>query len=111
MRLRTEGRALLQQTEGLVRMAAAGAHLCTFEGLPAVEVNSCLFYSELGEYLGNRASVVLVWSVQNDGRYRYELRTSTEGVHVGELAKKYGGGGHKQAAGFIVGQRLELPTK
>ena len=92
-------------------MAAAGAHLCTFEGLPAVEVNSCLFYSELGEYLGNRASVVLVWSVQNDGRYRYELRTSTEGVHVGELAKKYGGGGHKQAAGFIVGQRLELPTK
>jgi len=110
MRLRTEGHILLQQTEGLVRMAAASARFCVFEGLAAVEVNSCLFYSELGEYLGGQASVVLVWSVQRDGRYRYELRSKDPYVNAGELAKKYGGGGHKQAAGFVVGQRLELPT-
>jgi nanoRNase/pAp phosphatase (c-di-AMP/oligoRNAs hydrolase) len=34
------------------------------------------------------------------------MYTDKEGVHVGNIAKKYGGGGHPGAAGFIC---KELP--
>lgn len=35
----------------------------------------------------------------------YSLRSSEEGLDVSEIAKQYGGGGHKHAAGFKVGSK------
>jgi bifunctional oligoribonuclease and PAP phosphatase NrnA len=37
---------------------------------------------------------------QNGPTRRISLRTTTEGIDVSEIARKSGGGGHKQAAGF-----------
>jgi bifunctional oligoribonuclease and PAP phosphatase NrnA len=37
---------------------------------------------------------------QNGPTRRVSLRTTTEGIDVSEIARKSGGGGHKQAAGF-----------
>jgi len=45
-----------------------------------------------------------VWS--NKGYWTIGMYTDKEGVHVGNIAKKYGGGGHPGAAGFIC---KELP--
>ena len=37
---------------------------------------------------------------QNGPKRRVSLRTTTEGIDVSQIARKSGGGGHKQAAGF-----------
>ncbi|MFV3383095.1 DHHA1 domain-containing protein [Pseudomonas sp. NY15354] len=40
---------------------------------------------------------------QDTANHRYfSLRSSDEGIDVGEIAKQYGGGGHRNAAGFKV---------
>ena len=44
-----------------------------------------------------------------NGTWSVSLYTDKEGVDVSKIAKKYGGGGHKQAAGF--GGLQELPFK
>ena len=37
-----------------------------------------------------------------DGRWRHSLYAFNDDIHVGEIAKRRGGGGHKGAAGFIT---------
>ena len=40
----------------------------------------------------------------------FGLRSTDDGADVGEIAKQYGGGGHKHAAGFTVPRSHELAT-
>ena len=41
------------------------------------------------------------WFRHRDGNYIYSLRSRADsGIDVSAIAKKYGGGGHKNAAGF-----------
>jgi len=48
-----------------------------------------------------KADVVLVLKETHDGKVKGSYRSATD-VDVAELAKAYGGGGHKKAAGFTV---------
>ena len=48
-----------------------------------------------------KADVVLVLKETTDGKVKGSYRSATD-VDVAELAKAYGGGGHKKAAGFTV---------
>lgn len=41
-----------------------------------------------------------------DGRIKGSLRTEKDGVDVSKMAKEYGGGGHKRAAGFNIEGRI-----
>ena len=45
---------------------------------------------------------MVVWYQQADGMFRVSLYTDRNDVDVSEIAKAYGGGGHKKAAGFRV---------
>lgn len=107
-RLLLEGGALLLQEEMFVLSVSKSAFPVTFEGHSAFQVNTNFLWSEVGNYLGEKADIAIMWAQQNNGTYRYELRTRSDSIHVGELAKKYGGGGHQKAAGFVVPTRLEL---
>lgn len=40
------------------------------------------------------------WFRRGDGRIQYSLRSRDDRMDVSEIAKKYGGGGHRNAAGF-----------
>jgi len=48
------------------------------------------------------AKVIIVLREKEDGTIKASLRTTHPEVDVSELAKKFGGGGHKKAAGFSV---------
>jgi len=37
-------------------------------------------------------------------KWRVSLYTTKKEINVGEIAKKFGGGGHTSAAGFITGR-------
>ena len=86
----------------------------------AINANG-LFTSELGERLAEKCgSFALVWTTAADGMVRAGLRARGQ-VDVAKMAERYGGGGHREAAGFnmpvlrfmteILGQQLpEIPV-
>jgi oligoribonuclease NrnB/cAMP/cGMP phosphodiesterase (DHH superfamily) len=63
--------------------------------------------SELLQHLAKDKPFAVGWFERNDGVFQYSLRSSaTSDVDVSEVAKKYGGGGHKNAAGFTSAAKL-----
>ena len=53
------------------------------------------------------ARAVMVLTEQSDGTLKGSLRTTRENVNVMSLAKFFGGGGHKKAAGFTIKGKIE----
>ena len=65
----------------------------------AINANS-LFTSELGERLAEKCgSFALLWYAHSDGEVKCSLRSRGK-IDVAAMAEKFGGGGHKNAAGF-----------
>lgn len=42
------------------------------------------------------------WFARADGKIQYSLRSRDDRMDVSEVAKKFGGGGHRNAAGFVT---------
>jgi len=72
-------------------------------GHKAIAMNSTVFNSQLFEsvYDPTRHALMMVFCF-NQGRWKFSLYSTRSDIHCGELAKLYGGGGHKGAAGFSV---------
>ncbi len=67
---------------------------------------STLFASELGNRIAETSGTFgLVWQLAADGEVKISLRAAGN-VNVAEIATRYGGGGHPNAAGF----RLSLAS-
>lgn len=62
-------------------------------------INSSLFQSEIGNKLAQGNPFAVVWSKKSDGIYACSLRSTPEGEDVSLVAKYFGGGGHRNAAG------------
>lgn len=68
-------------------------------------VNSTGFWGEIGEELLKRYPDALFGASyfdRKDGRRQYSLRCAGEKFDVSTVAKSFGGGGHKEAAGYDV---------
>lgn len=97
------GRAVLAK---ILRGAEAGfrqARFVTFAGhenIPVINA-ACSDISDVLDYAIQQtgAPFSVGWFQRADGLFQYSLR-SRDGFDVAELAKKFGGGGHKAAAGF-----------
>jgi len=76
------------------------------EGYSCRVCNFAFFQTEIGHrLLSNDAPVSVVWYQKKSGQYYYSLRSNAKAenpIHVGELAKSLGGGGHANAAGFVT---------
>ncbi len=60
-----------------------------------------IFSSDAGHKLAEKEPFAACYMDNPDGRV-FSLRSRPDGVDVSEVAKQYGGGGHKNAAGFKV---------
>lgn len=58
--------------------------------------------SEVGEILAKNHDIGMTWFERGDGKISFSLRSDGR-IDVSDIAKKFGGGGHKQAAGFEMG--------
>lgn len=105
----SNGCAIQRKTEAHVQSAVQHARTVTFEGhdVPLVNVTSDI--SEIVGKLAESAPFAIGWFQLADGRFVYSLRSRGD-FDVSTLAKKYGGGGHKNAAGFQAGEALPLRT-
>jgi hypothetical protein len=107
--LQTEGRAILRYENELVEKIAAGAVLLPFQGAIVPVVYSAVLTSQIGERLSIGHEFCVIWH-DRDGRRYYSLRSREEGMDVGAIAMRYGGGGHTHAAGFSIPLAPETPS-
>ena len=70
--------------------------------VPGIAINAnALFASELGNALAEQSgSFGLIWQLSGDGEVKASLRSKGKTLDVSEIATRYGGGGHPNAAGF-----------
>lgn len=101
------GEALLRAVDRYVSEMAKRAQRVTFAGHPGIPVVNAPYIntSELVGHLAESAPFAVGWFQRGDGKYQYSLRSRGE-FDVSELAKTFGGGGHRQAAGFTVSERV-----
>lgn len=94
------------------RIIANHAVKVNFLGYKSYAVNSPLFNSQIGNILYTHLPPLgIVWAQENDGSIHVSLRSDGT-VDVSRLAAKFNnGGGHKQSAGFRVGNFADLPWK
>ena len=97
--LRDQGSAILRAQDAAVSSMAKHSRKCHLLGLPGLAVNSCIHQSELGHELANQSGTYgLVYFIA-DNRVHCSLRSNGD-YDVSVMAKHFGGGGHKNAAGF-----------
>jgi len=106
------GRLLLKYRDKTVeKLISSLSRPVNFEGFTAYAVNSRAFHSEIGRRLAEKfPPIAIIWGEENDGRIHVSLRSDGT-VDVSEIVVKFGGGGHKKAAGFYVENCSKLPWK
>lgn len=104
----SEGAAILRAQAAAVAQAVKHARRCLIWGnnggegdwLGGLAVPCPLHQSEIGHELANKSGTFgLVWYMSNNGHIKCSLRSNGD-YDVSEIAKAFGGGGHKNAAGF-----------
>lgn len=105
------GKAILSAAEAHVQEQAPLARDVVIGGHSVPTINATFAISEL---VGRIAEIAKIegtapfaagWFQKQDGQFVYSLRSRGD-FDVSEVAKLYGGGGHKNAAGFTVGALL-----
>lgn len=72
-----------------------------FEGYKCFAVNHGLINSDFFESVDDKYDIYIGFAYNGGSkRWSYSLRAANDNVDVSEIAVKYGGGGHKGAAGF-----------
>lgn len=84
------------------RMAIAG-HDVPVANLPHI------YASDAGHLMAQGEKFAACYQDSVDHRY-FSLRSNDEGMDVSEIAKQYGGGGHRNAAGFKVPFELTVES-
>lgn len=98
------GTGSLAYKNSMVRQAVAQAQLVTFMGYRDIPVVNMQYVgiSEALNILAKDYKFAVGYSVRGDGKTVVSLR-SVGNFDVSLIAKYFGGGGHKNAAGFTVG--------
>lgn len=106
-RLVQTGTLVLRRDSVLQDMIAEHVRFGIFCGIRAAMVNTSVFASEMGARFNTQVDLVVSWYQQQNGTYLYSLRTRRDSpVDASEIAQRFGGGGHKVAAGFVVDQMV-----
>ncbi|OGN03025.1 MAG: hypothetical protein A2655_02535 [Candidatus Yanofskybacteria bacterium RIFCSPHIGHO2_01_FULL_43_42] len=104
---------LIQKYENKIieDIVSSNKETVVFEGHEIYAVNAPHFFaSQMGNFLcAEKPPLAIVWQ-WSEGKIAVSLR-SNGSVDVSEIAKKFGGGGHKGAAGFRFDGQCKFPWK
>lgn len=100
-----EGRAILRYTEQQVRLLADEMFFMDLKEHKVGVVNTPYNFASdtCHEILEHCDSIdyAMAWFQRADGQFQYSLRSKGD-FDVSEVAKKFGGSGHKNASGFSI---------
>ncbi len=106
-----EGRAILNFKNRIIKEMVEGAEEAEFEGYRTLIANSpTTIHSELGNALVKKMPPLGIVYRRKGDSLKVSLRSDGT-VDVAKIAQKYGGGGHKAAAGFQIKISEPYPWK
>lgn len=105
-----EGATILKYKNTIIDDLLAFAFPVKFEGFNVLAVNSPVLSSEIGNALLKRNPPMAIIWCRHKIKNVFHLRSNSR-VDVAKIAQKYGGGGHKRAAGFCLNSKAKLPWK
>lgn len=95
------GQAILRKIDEMIYTHACETIPRVVAGHAVPVVNASTEFSEIAGKLAEGALFSVAWFQRGDGKYQYSLRSRGD-FDVSEIAKLWGGGGHKNAAGFVT---------
>ena len=104
------GSYILAYSKTVVKKVCEKAQLRKLDDKDVLVVNASHWMSEIGSRLAPDCDFALIWFWDHEEKHtKVSLRAFHETVDVGEVAKKFGGGGHRKAAGFQLpaGKHIE----
>jgi oligoribonuclease NrnB/cAMP/cGMP phosphodiesterase (DHH superfamily) len=104
------GKVLQKYHDKLVNTTTRHKPLINIAGhlVPCVGCATMELISDVGHVLAVGQPFAATYFKNNEDKYIFSLRSSDDGVDVSEIAKCFGGGGHKHAAGFAINDFEEL---
>ncbi len=95
------GSYILAYSKTVVKKVCEKAQLRKLNEKEVLVVNASHWMSEIGTRLAPDCDFAMIWYWDHDAQHtKVSLRAFHETVDVSEIAKQFGGGGHKKAAGF-----------
>jgi oligoribonuclease NrnB/cAMP/cGMP phosphodiesterase (DHH superfamily) len=105
-----DGKKIIEYQNKLIEEMVQGAKEVKIGRYKALAANSSILISEIGAALIRKMPpLAIVWFKAGKEK-RVSLRSNGE-VDVSKIAEKYGGGGHKKAAGFGLAEKESFPWK
>lgn len=96
-----QGKAILRALDRYIGSQVPNAAPVALAGYIVPCINTTFATSELVGTLAETAPFAVGWFERQDGKFVYSLRSrGNDGADVSEIAKSFGGGGHRNAAGF-----------
>ncbi|PIR97808.1 MAG: hypothetical protein COT89_02765 [Candidatus Colwellbacteria bacterium CG10_big_fil_rev_8_21_14_0_10_42_22] len=107
------GAHIREYQEKIIEDQLKDADEVIFEGYRSLAVNSSVFESQMGNTIVKRGyDIGIIWRYGEGNKVKVSLRADQNSdIDVGKLAQKFGGGGHKAAAGFVLPPETEFPWK
>ncbi len=97
------GSYILAYSKTVVKKVCDKAAARKIDEKDVLVVNSSHWMSEIGARLAPDCDFAMIWYFDhNDKVIKVSLRAFHDKIDVSEISKKYGGGGHKKAAGFTL---------
>ena len=102
--LAVEGRSIVRANRMEVERSLTSAHPIAVDGKPVEAVNSTQNRSAVGHELAERKAYGIAWGCvyRINGQQVFATLYSIGDMDVAAVAAVYGGGGHRNAAGFTV---------
>lgn len=95
------GSYILAYSKTVVKKICEKAQSRMYDGKEVLVVNASHWMSEIGARLAPDCDFALIWYWDHEAKHtKVSLRAFHDTVDVAEISKKFGGGGHKKAAGF-----------
>lgn len=98
--LTVEGAAILRREKQIIDDHVGFAREIDMDGHKILAVNATVLVSEIAGELAQGRPFGACYFIRSDGKRVWSLRSREGGIDVSEVAKRRGGGGHRNAAGF-----------
>jgi oligoribonuclease NrnB/cAMP/cGMP phosphodiesterase (DHH superfamily) len=105
------GAYILAYSKTVISKIAKQAAPRKMGGKDVLVVNSPHWMSEIGAALSPKCDFAVIWYYDHDTQQvKVSLRAHHEDSDVSEIAKRFGGGGHRKAAGFALPAHTNIET-
>ena len=103
------GSYILAYSKTVIKKVCDKAASRKIDGKDILVVNSSHWMSEIGARLAPDCDIAMIWYYDhNEKIIKVSLRAFHDKIDVSEVSKKYGGGGHKKAAGFVLPKNFNI---